>query len=177
MSCITFIVPTVGRPSLIKTLQSIETYPGDEILLVSNSFRVADPRITYIDCPPGNDWGHTERTFATPQARCSYIAHIDDDDVYTPGARALMQDVIEKSPGRPAMFRMRFPNGITLWADKEITCGNVGTPMFLLPNEQWRFRPWEPFVGGDCKFLELTGWTADDFAWRPEITVLLGHNT
>jgi hypothetical protein len=37
---ITFIVPTIGRESLIKTLNSIECREGDEILIVSDGFRV-----------------------------------------------------------------------------------------------------------------------------------------
>jgi len=174
---VTFIVPTVGRASLAKTLQSIETYPGDEILMVSNCFRVNDPRVSYVDCEPGKDWGHTERNIATPHAKGQYIAHIDDDDVYVPGTRKLMQSVIDWTPGRPAIFRMRFPNGITLWADREIRCGNVGTPMFFLPNEQEKFGKWESFVGGDCKFLETSAWKPEEYIWRPEIIALLGHNT
>lgn len=173
---ITFLVPTVGRPSLITTLNSIECWPGDEILLVGNGFRVRDARVRYVDCPPGGDYGHSERNFAQKQARGRYIAHIDDDDVYTPGHRALMQDVIDKTPGRPALFRMRAPNGITLWRDPKIYCGNVGTPMMLLPNEPEKFSVWEPFVGGDCKFLETSGWASDEFVWRPEIICLVGHN-
>lgn len=174
---ITFIVPTVGRASLIKTLNSIECWPGDEILLVSNGFRVRDPRARFIDCEPGGDWGHTERNFATPFATGSYIAHIDDDDVYAPGTRALMGDAISKADGNPIMFRMRFPNGITLWRDKEIQCGNLGTPMFLMPNVPEKLGTWKPFLGGDCAFLESCGWTASEYLWRPEVIALLGHNT
>jgi hypothetical protein len=33
---ISFIVPTIGRPSLAKTLASIECWPGDEVLLVGS---------------------------------------------------------------------------------------------------------------------------------------------
>lgn len=173
---ISFIVPTIGRPSLIKTLRSIECWPGDEILLVSDRFRVRDPRVRYVDCEPGRDWGHTERNIAMPHARGAYMAHIDDDDVYAPGHRALMADAIKQASGRPVLFRMRFPNGITLWQDEEIRCGNVGTPMFLIPNVSEMLGTWEPFVGGDCKFLENSGWSPEEYVWRKEIIALLGHN-
>ena len=174
---ITFIVPTLGRSTLAVTLRSIETLPGDEILVVGDHFRTHDKRVRYVDCLPGGDWGHSERNFATPHARCRYIAHIDDDDCYTTGHRALMQDAIAKNPGRPTMFRMRYPNGITLWREPRIYCGNVGTPMFLMPNMPTKLGTWKSFVGGDCAFLEESKWAPEEYAWREEIVALLGHNT
>lgn len=174
---ITFIVPTIGRSSLLATLRSIETMPGDEIIVVSNGWRVKDPRVRYVDCEPGGDWGHAERNFATPHAKGRYIAHIDDDDVYAPGTRALMADAIMQTPDRPVLFRMRFPNGITLWRDPKIYCGNVGTPMFLIPNVPEKMGTWQSFVGGDCAFLEGSKWEPNEYVWRPEIVALLGHNT
>jgi hypothetical protein len=174
---ITFVVASIGRESLLTTLQSIETLPGDEILLVSNKFRVDDPRVRYVDCPPGKDWGHTERNVGTPHARGQYLAHIDDDDVYAPGTRALMQDAIKRTPGKPVLFRMRFPNGITLWDQPELRCGNVGTPMMLIPNRPTMLGTWGSFVGGDCNFLETMKWKPEEIVWRPEVIALLGHNT
>src|SRR5678815_5338323 len=173
---VTYIVPTIGRSSLIATLNSIECWDGDEILLVGDGFRVNDPRVRYLDCKPGGDYGHSERNLAAPHARGRYVAGIDDDDVFAPGTRALMQDAMEKTPDRPVLFRMRFPNQITLWTERRIRCGNVGTPMFFLPNKPEMFGRWEPFVGGDCAFLESSKWTAEDYVWRPEIIALLGHN-
>lgn len=174
---ITFIVPSVGRPSLVTTLASIETLPGDEILVVGDRVWTGDPRVRHVQCPRGNDWGHTERNFAAPLARGSYIAHIDDDDTYVVGTRALMQDAIIRTPNRPILFRMRFPNGITLWREPELRCGNVGTPCILIPNIPERLGQFRSFVGGDCAYLEEAKWERDEFVWRPEVIALLGHNT
>lgn len=178
---ISFIIATLGRASLLQTLQSIETRPGDEIILVghvpANILEAADPRTRFIACQPGGDWGHTERNWVTPYARGRYLAHIDDDDTYAPGTRDLMQDVIENTPNRPALFRMRYPNGITLWRDPKIYCGNVGTPMMLIPNEPDKLGKWGSFVGGDCQFLETSKWAPEEYVWRPEVIALLGHNT
>lgn len=175
---ITFIVPTIGRPSLMKTLESIETLSGDEILIVGNivDLDVQRPEVIFIYCEPGNDWGHKERNYATPFARCPYIAHIDDDDFYAFGSRALMADAIVKHSDQPTIFRMRYPNGITLWQEPAIRCGNVGTPMFLMPNRPEMFGTWGSFVGGDCHFLETSKWKPEDYVWRPEVIALLGHN-
>lgn len=180
---ISFIVPTVGRPSLMATLRSIETQPGDEVIVVGKNVTTSlaalkrRPEVKLLDCEPGNDWGHQERMFATPYARCKYVAHIDDDDVYAPGARALMADAIGEAAGRPILFRMRFPNGITLWDEPVIRCGNVGTPMMLIPNRPTMLGTWGSFVGGDCHFLETSKWSlVDGYVWRPEVIALLGHN-
>ena len=183
---ISFIVPTVGRSSLQATLASIETWPGDEILLVTDvetrthlqPYVIARGKVVkMVHCQPGRDWGHTERNVATPMARGRYIAHIDDDDAYAPGTRALMQDAIQKTPGRPVLFRMQFPNGLTLWEEPVLRCGNVGTPMILIPNMPSRFGTWQSFVGGDCAFLEDCKWKREEFVWREEVIALLGHNT
>jgi hypothetical protein len=174
---ISFIVPTVGRPSLARTLASIEARPGDEILVVGDGFRTNDNRVRYVDCAPGKDWGAAERNFVTPLARGQYLAHIDDDDAYAPGTRALMQDAIMRTPGRPVLFRMRYPCGITLWAEPSLRCGNVGTPMMLIPNRPTMLGTWGSFVGGDCHFLETMKWRPEDIVWRPEVIAFLGHNT
>lgn len=174
---ISFIVPTLGRPSLIATLKSIELWPGDEILVVGNVREGTSGQVRYIPHLPGGDWGHTERNFAMPLARCPYMAHIDDDDTYAHGTRALMEDALRSAPGRPTIFRMQFPNGITLWQEPVIRCGNLGTPCFLTPNEPGKLGKWGSFVGGDCQFLETSGWRPEEYVWRPEIIAHLGHNT
>jgi hypothetical protein len=177
---ISFIVPTLGRQSLQKTLHSIECWPGDEIIVIGDVGEGDIAQHTYarfVPCEPGGDWGHTERNVATPLARGRYIAHIDDDDWYVRGMRALMADAIAKTPDRPVLFRMQYPSGITLWQDPVIRCGNVGTPMMLIPNVPSKLGTWQSFVGGDCAFLEGCAWSPEEFVWRPEIICQLGHNT
>lgn len=174
---ISFIVATLGRPSLLATLKSIELYPGDEIIVIGNVKDAVVGQTRYVSCLPGGDWGHTERNKAMPLAIGQYMAHIDDDDTYVPGSRARMENAIVNADGRPVMFRMRYPNGITLWRDPKVYCGNVGTPMFLVPNQPTMLGQWGSFVGGDCAFLESSKWPLDSYVWRSEVIALLGHNT
>lgn len=175
---VTFIVPTVGRTTLRRTLESIECWPGDEILLVGDGVYSHDPRCRHILCKKGGDWGHTERNHATKFVQKGhYIAHIDDDDWYAPGTRALMADAIHTTPNRPVLFRMQYPNGITLWQSKEVLCGNVGTPMILIPNEPEKLGRFLPFVGGDWAYLNDSKWEKSEFVWRPEIIAYLDRNT
>lgn len=175
---ITFIVPTLGRSTLISTLQSIELWPGDEILVIGNVYDAQVGQVRYVSAPLGNDWGHSERNLAMTMVRTPYMAHIDDDDRYVAGTRALMNDAIQQAPGRPTIFRMRFPNGLTLWAegDPTIRCGNLGTPCFLTPNHPGMLGTWGSFVGGDCHFLETSKWRHEEYNWRPEVIALIGHD-
>jgi hypothetical protein len=170
------VIATTGRPTLARTLESIECLPGDEILVVGNMGGIVDPRVRFVPCPPGGDWGHSERNFVRNMARGNYVAHIDDDDWYAPHARELFEDAIRTTPNCISMFRMQYPHGLTLWREKKLYCGNLGTPMFLLPNIPSRFGTWAPHVGGDFIFLEGCKWREDEIVWRPEVTVMLGHN-
>ena len=187
---ITFVVPTIGRPSLAATLESIEAWPGDQIVIVAeldvlgelDAVRVSSlagqASVLLLACTRGNDWGHTERNFATPHVRTPYVAHIDDDDVYASGSRLVMSRAIHDTPNRPIIFKMRYPNGLELWQSQVLRCGNVGTPMFLLPNDPEKMTgTWAPYVGGDFAFLEGCKWRFEDYVWRPEVVALLGHNT
>lgn len=180
---ISFIVPTIGRASLADTLQSIECWPGDEILVVGTfvcgrcrQLIDADPRIRLIPYPPGHDWGSAERNHAMPFARGRYLSFMDDDDTYAPGSRALMADAIRETPERPLLFRMQYPDGRTLWRDPIVRFGNVGTPMIVVPNVPARLGIWGSFVGGDLAFLETTGWYRSEIVWRPEVIALIGDN-
>jgi glycosyltransferase involved in cell wall biosynthesis len=173
---ISFIVPTIGRDSLKTTLQSIECYPGDEILVIGQADPTIDDRPRYVSCLNGGDYGGKERNVGIGFARQPYLAFIDDDDVYTPGTRQVMEDAITQTPGCPVLFRMRYPNGITLWQDKQIRCGNVSTQMILVPNDLTRLGSWGLHYAGDFDFLSSLKWSSEEIVWRPEITVTLGFN-
>lgn len=167
---ITFVVATTGRDTLSRTLASIEAWPGDEVLVVcDDDVAVFDTRCRVVRCPRGGDWGHSERNFVRGMARTSHVAHMDDDDVYAPGARVVMEDAAVRSPGVPTVFRMKFWHGLVLWREEKLECGNVGTPMFLWPNRPELFGTWQPFVGGDFAFVETSAWKREEYVWRPEV--------
>ena len=176
MATISFVIATVGRESIQKTLASIETWDGDEIVIAGAGLppSVRDDRVRHLACEPGHDWGHRERNFVAGKLRGDYVAHIDDDDAYVAGARELMASAIAEAPDRPSLFRMRYPSGVTLWSARVLVLGNVGTPMMLLPNQPEKFGTWGPFNGGDFHFLQTCGWS--EMNWREDVTVLLGHD-
>jgi hypothetical protein len=174
---ISFIVATSGRPTLEATLASMELLPGDELIVVGENIPRTTPRARYLDCPAGNDWGHTERNIAMRIARGSYIAHLDDDDTYAPGARLVMAGAMRNHPARPLIFRMQYSNGLQLWRSKVVEVGNVGTPMTLLPNDPALRGEFGSWYGGDIHYVETfaskAGLSSEDFVWLEDVTVLI----
>ena len=162
---ISFIIPTIGRQSLKKTLASIEKWPGDEILVVQHH-------------PPSGNWGNAERQEGTDKAKCDYLAFIDDDDVYVPRARHIMAKAITENPNNyPILFRMQFPSGRVIWQKKWVKNGNVSTQMILVPNIKDMLYAWEQrHRWADFQFINRWKWPAKTINWREEIIALLGHN-
>lgn len=173
---ISFIVPTIGRESLSATLASIETWPGDEILVIGVASPHTDERARYITCERGHDWGCRERTIGISYAKGQYLAFLDDDDLYLPGARQSMQRAIQMAQGRPTLCRMVYPNGCVLWRDPVLRCGNVSTQMMLIPNEPAYLGQWSTRREGDYDFLTSMAWPPASIQWWPEIIARLGHN-
>lgn len=167
---ISFIVPTTGlRGSLPATLASIELHATDEILVVG-PHPGPDSRVRHIPCPSAHDWGATERTLGISEARGAYLAFMDDDDVYVPGHRALMAQMIADYPKRPALFRMQYPTGEHLWVEPTVRMGNVSTQMMLLPNDPTRLGSW---MSGrrecDFDFLYSMKWAVDSLVWSRDV--------
>lgn len=162
---ISFIVPTKGRPSLQKTIESINLWPGDELLVIKHN-------------PPSGNWGNSERQEGTDRAKCDFLAYMDDDDVYTTGHREIMDKAIRENPKNyPIMFKMKYPNGRVLWDRKKIACGNVSTQMFLVPNIKDNLHRWEPTrFAADFIFADKWAWPAKLTLWREEIIAYLGHD-
>ena len=177
---ISFVIATIGRSSIAKTLSSIETLDGDEIVVVGGQIdlpKTLDSKpIKYVHCAAGNDWGHSERNYVASFLRGSHIAHIDDDDWYEPGTRQLFAKAITEHPYVPSIFRMQYPDGRVLWSGYNLCLGNIGTPMTLWPNDPGKLGTWGQFHGGDFHYIQTMKWTKEEVNWCPIVTVHLGHN-
>ncbi len=162
---ISFIIPTVGRPSLQKTIDSIEKWPGDEVLVIQHT-------------PPSGNWGNAERQEGTDKTKCDYLAYIDDDDVYVKGHRAIMDQAIRENPnGNPILFKIKYPNGRILWEKKWVKNGNVSTQMILVKNNKSMLYHWDQqHTWADFQFINRWQWPAKSIDWRNEVLVLMGHN-
>jgi glycosyltransferase involved in cell wall biosynthesis len=124
---ITFIIPTIGRETLPRTLQSLlrQTDPEWNAIVVVDGVRVPrtlpkDYRITVL--PLGQKLGQhynsagnvrnagMEKAFA--QGNPSWFAFVDDDDTVTKDYVATLKNAIHNHPdGEVFIFRMVNTNG------------------------------------------------------------------
>jgi hypothetical protein len=103
-------------------------------------------------------------------ARGNHLAFMDDDDVYIPGHRALMQQAIDKHPRQPVIFRMAYPDGWVLWSTPDLQCGNVSTQMMLLPNYPAKLGSWQSGRREcDFDFLASSKWPRHELVWSTDL--------
>lgn len=164
MPSLTVIIATVGRPTLARTLQSLQGQAPEEVLLAVDGPSAAAVRIweasgvkgrvlTLAD-GPHNDWGHTARNRALAQVRTTHALYMDDDDSYEPWAMECVRAAITRHPNRPVLFRMRYPNGRLLWDKPVLECGNVSTQILVHP--MLRYGAWGERYEGDFDFIAST---------------------
>lgn len=175
------IVPTIGRPSLVRTLTSITTQPleADDVIMVVGqgpaiAATAAEWGAVFLTCPPGRHGGAEERMVALRQATTTHLAFLDDDDAWVPGARARIHVAIAATPDRPLIFRMQYSNGRTLWRDPVVRCGNVGTPMIVVPNVRTKLGVWPSRRKNDFYFLSSLHWPAREIVWHTDVIAHIG---
>jgi hypothetical protein len=184
------IVPTCGRRSLARTLQSIADQAlaaGDEVLLVTDGPQPSAADLFArsglpggcLQAPQSRDYGGTQRNRGMDEAAGDYLLFMDDDDIFTPQAFATIRAILRERPDRPHLFRMRYAaDGRLLWARPELRPGNVSTQMMVYPNRPDLLR-WDSKHGHDFRFIfnNQALWPPDSLVWRDEvIAVIRPHN-
>lgn len=188
------IIPTLGRPSLRRTLLSIKHAnfdPAlDQLIVIGDGYNPEAKRITeqLAGWIGFNQWAYLQtdrrtgggkaRHLGFSKATCTHIALIDDDDQYTPHALRNMRAAVSVEPDRPHIFRMRNCNHDrahwhALWGSQEVKIGNIGTPMVVLPNEQEKFGVWDDLQNcSDFRFFNATlGNFAKPPTWHEHVIV------
>ncbi len=181
---LSIVIPTVGRPTLKRTLESIknqEILPGDEVLVVGDGEQPEAERMFHAAGLPGmycstegpaRDWGARPRTEGARRSTAEYVLYMDDDDWYVAGAFACIRRALAENAGRPHMFRMRRPSkNDVLWRKPEVRLGNVSTQMFVHPNQPSRTGRWGRRYAGDLDFIRstLAKWPPGALVWREEV--------
>lgn len=171
------ILPTIGRETLSAALDSCSD--ADEVVLViDGGWEPQEPfsenvRVLRVD---GRDRGYTARTAGMAAATGTHLAFLDDDDVYAAGALDVMRAA---ACDWPVIFRMDDPYHGVIWRKPELSFGNVGTPMILVPNDPARLGVWEPFApelespGGDFSFISGCVEKMGGPVWRDEIVAVV----
>lgn len=161
---ITVIVPTIGRESLTATVESIlpQLQAGDELLVVGDGpDNTAKARVYYPDTvqgEPSGDYGNKLRDWAMSVARGKMLMFCDDDDTFTPDALAHVRKRCDRQRTRLHIFRMQSSRDGVLWGGEHLNSCNVGTPMFVLPNNTARLGRWQNSGGpySDHHFITAT---------------------
>lgn len=173
MVSLSIIVPTCGRPTLARTLESIAAAgvtAADEILVIGDGRQPAAHGIAmrwmhmlslfYLETKPTRCSGNAQRNEGLKLATGTHVLAIDDDDAYRPEALDLVRAAALSTPDRFLIFRMqshthRHPWG-TLWKCQYPSMGNVGTPMMVAPNIPGKLGRYGNRYEGDFDFLEST---------------------
>jgi glycosyltransferase involved in cell wall biosynthesis len=123
------IVPTKGRDTLSRTLATVadQLDPGDEILVV---------------CNHANDWGNSARQSAMDRAKGDYIAFVDDDDIFVPGALEAMRSWARDHPGRIGIFKRKSDAWAPQPREPVLKQGMVCPQNFLIPNIPGKLGRW-----------------------------------
>jgi GT2 family glycosyltransferase len=172
----TVVIPTGGRPTLRRTLESLvlQVRREDEVIVVADGEQplareicgdFPRPRWQYVEHLRTADSGNSQREVGKARGTGDYLCFMDDDDVYVDGAFAAMRAAAIQCPGRPLLFRMNH-YGSVLWQAAELVYGNVGTPMLVVPYDRERLGRWDI---DDFHFIRQTLELQREPVWREEV--------
>jgi hypothetical protein len=188
---ICIITPTIGRPTLKRTLESgakdldvddlwmiIGDGPQSEVVEVCKQvdFHCQSAYLESVEAR--GDYGNPLRDQAMSIATQDYFVFLDDDDIFAHNAVQIIKREIAEHHPRPIMFKMVNGNGEILWRTREVTPGNVGGSMFCCPNTLGRLGTWANGGGhrSDFNFMEQTlklygpGWR-QNLHWSGDVIV------
>ena len=181
------VIPTIGRPTLPRTLASIPE--SVEVIVVFDShqpdvdaaWRTANTAVlagaSYYELDAGrHDRGDSQIALGFSEARGQWLLNFGDDDVYEPGAFNIISRAIaeQAGPEHPLMFKVELlPNdargnreSTVLWSHRQIERFKVTGQSFVCPNVPGMLGEWDT----DWRFMATTvalyGGMVD---WRDEL--------
>jgi glycosyltransferase involved in cell wall biosynthesis len=176
---LSIVTPTQGRPTLERMIASgrDQLLPGDEWLVVvdRHELGIADQRAIARRIVPyvfrvhslshdagRHDFGHSQINHGMAHASGNWLVHLDDDDVFTPGALAAIRAAIVALPAPcPLLFRFVTPWGQTLWQPQDrdrgtVREGAIGGHCLVHPNAPGKIGQFTPRYEGDYDAIRET---------------------
>ena len=177
---LTVVIPTDGRPTLRRTLESLalQLGPRDEVFVVADGPQplareictdFQKPTWSYVEHVRTGDFGNSQREAGIAQGTGDFLCLIDDDDAYMADAFAAIRLAVTTSPNRPHMFRMD-NYGSILWRAPELVYGNVGTPMFVSRLDRARLGRWD---ANDFAFISRTIELQGEPIWHEDVVAVV----
>lgn len=153
------IIPTCGRPTLRRTVESA-VWAGfdptlDEMLVVCDGLEAHSKAVAatagldsfrLFATVKTSHHGLFQVATGTMQAKGTHLLFWNDDDAACPGALSVARERIAAEPDRVHMFRMRvhrqnFP-GPLLWKTPRVEIGNFSCQNYVVPNQEGRVGRW-----------------------------------
>jgi hypothetical protein len=167
---ISFLIATIGRPSLKATLASLIpqivighdhiycVFDGicQNISLVDEINNLGDSLKLILHPENLGNYGHGLRNFYQGRLEGDYIHHMDDDDLYLPDTIPQVRNEIKANLGKIIICKFYGLDGLVVGRERLISMGQIGTPSGFLPNEPSKFATWPLWYGGDSEFYEKT---------------------
>jgi len=163
---ITFIVPTIGRKTLERTVNSIKSQSCDDwkcIIIfdgIKKTIEIDDDRISYLEIEKtgeGRNSAGGVRNKGMELCTTEWIGFVDDDDCITPHYVESLKKEIELKPDLDCViFRMNVKRSkiIPLPNTKMFVCGSVGISFSMKTS---LFKSGIKFIPSSCEdFLMLT---------------------
>jgi len=178
---LSIILPTLGRDSLKRTLETIPSLPEVEVVLIGDGINETllpisqhHERVVVARHPRSGDCGYSARNLGLVAATGEWVTFIDDDDYYAPeGVNRILAYCQSARYGLPAVFKMmRMSFNDCLWHKPQLVLGNQGLQQFVCRN-----RPEHPrfgtFYTADFNFMQMVVCMAGECNFREELTVVM----
>jgi glycosyltransferase involved in cell wall biosynthesis len=184
---VSVIIPTIGRPTLARTLRSIRDQAGPdevEVLVIGDTHAGTHDLSTVLHTCGEYDaegyaydggehaWGHPQRNFGARIAEGRYLAYLQDDDVWLPEAWLAIRGSIATGPEGPRLFRVRTWQAGVVWVEAgRLAYGQIDADCIVAPNCPQKLGRWTHVYEGDWHFIRETvaAWGEDRVIWDPTI--------
>jgi hypothetical protein len=191
---LSIVIPTVGRASLVDTLDAIDHQPerlmaGVEVVVVADTYaggmtpnldqakdHIATERqlgrYRFIEHDGGQHvYGQPQRTAGARAARGDWVWFGQDDNVAAENALTAIYDAVRSHISELLIFRWVSPWREVIWRYPELALGNLDADCLVMSRNLAQQVTWGLRYEGDFdaarQAFELTGRAEPD--WRPPI--------
>lgn len=182
MTRISYIIPTIGRPSLTRTLETVlpQLAPQDEAVVIGDgdcpsaknqcltiSRKYPSSVLLYLETKERHyDWGCTPCDYGVARASGDYVVFLGDDDLASPNAVEEIRKHVDADPGVPFIFAMTH-QGTHLRPD--IRENAVSGQQIVVPRDMSKmpkFATYSRLNYSDQEFIEkcIHNWNAVSYA-------------